>query len=218
MDAITDHHFWIIGKNSLQNELLLNFIQSATGMHGNIALNIDSCLKECEKHPTNSKLLIAECEGGVVKSLCEQVKSFEDRNGCKCTLIFFSAEHKEEIDQTALPNGVQGVFFKSDTPQTIRKGIKAIIGGDIWYSRDALQICIKNNTHPKPGKERRLDFKLTAREHQILAAIASGLSNQQIADDLFLSIHTVKTHIYNIYKKINVKNRLQATLWAANYL
>lgn len=59
---------------------------------------------------------------------------------------------------------------------------------------------------------------LTRREREILDLISSGFSNQQIADELFISPHTVKTHLHNIFKKINVKRRLQAALWAAENL
>ncbi len=59
---------------------------------------------------------------------------------------------------------------------------------------------------------------LTRREIEILDLIADGFSNQQIADELFISPHTVKTHLHNIFKKINVKRRLQAALWAAKNL
>ena len=59
---------------------------------------------------------------------------------------------------------------------------------------------------------------LTIREKEILALVSSGYGNQQIADELCISIHTVKTHTYNIYQKIGVSSRLQATLWAAKYL
>jgi DNA-binding CsgD family transcriptional regulator len=59
---------------------------------------------------------------------------------------------------------------------------------------------------------------LTRREREILDLIADGFSNQQIADELFISPHTVKTHLHNIFKKINVKRRLQAALWAAKNL
>ena len=59
---------------------------------------------------------------------------------------------------------------------------------------------------------------LTRREKEILDLIANGYSNQQIADELFISPHTVKTHLHNVFKKINVKRRLQAALWAAQNL
>ena len=60
--------------------------------------------------------------------------------------------------------------------------------------------------------------RLTEREKQVLGCMTSGYTGKAIADRLEVSVHTVKTHIYNIYKKINVTNRLQASLWAAKYL
>ena len=59
---------------------------------------------------------------------------------------------------------------------------------------------------------------LTRREIEILSMLAVGATNEEIAEALFISPNTVKTHIYNIFKKIHVPNRLQAALWAAKNL
>ncbi|PIE60977.1 MAG: hypothetical protein CSA29_05670 [Desulfobacterales bacterium] len=62
------------------------------------------------------------------------------------------------------------------------------------------------------------DAGLTARQKEILGFIARGYSNRDIAEELFISPLTVKTHLQNIFTKINVKQRLQAALWAAKHL
>jgi LuxR family transcriptional regulator of csgAB operon len=62
------------------------------------------------------------------------------------------------------------------------------------------------------------DTTLTKREVEILSTIAEGATNDEIADRFFISPHTVKSHLYNIYKKIGLSNRLQAALWARRNL
>jgi LuxR family transcriptional regulator of csgAB operon len=64
----------------------------------------------------------------------------------------------------------------------------------------------------------RVAANLTPRKLEILALISTGYTNDEIAEKLLISPHTVKTHLYNIFKKIKVPNRLQAALWAAKNL
>jgi len=59
---------------------------------------------------------------------------------------------------------------------------------------------------------------LTLRDREILSLMASGKINKAMGDDLCISVHTVKSHIDNIYEKINVINRYQAELWGTKYL
>jgi DNA-binding CsgD family transcriptional regulator len=60
--------------------------------------------------------------------------------------------------------------------------------------------------------------ELSQREREILLMLSEGATNKDIAAKLFLSLNTIKSHIYNIYRKIDVPNRLQASLWAAKHL
>lgn len=88
----------------------------------------------------------------------------------------------------------------------------------MWYPRKTISQCLLDTRNTSFRSSGNAVFVLTTREKEMLAEIASGATNQEIADALYVSLHTVKTHIYNIFKKIKVSNRLQATLWAAKHL
>ena len=113
--------------------------------------------------------------------------------------------------------GVRGIFYNEDSLSNITKGVPAILKGEFWFSRNAL---IKFFLDPDQRSESAMEIRarLTTREEEILLLIRTGISNSQIAEKLFISRNTVKTHLYNIYRKLNVPNRLQAALWAAKHL
>ncbi|MDL2123285.1 MAG: response regulator transcription factor [Deltaproteobacteria bacterium] len=134
-----------------------------------------------------------------------------------CPIVLFNVEPDDEIEKEAVDRGVRGIFYDSEPLDRFPKGILAVLNGELWYSREALSKCaLEAMSHVKlPAGPAAA---LTSREKEILTKIASGAGNKEIADDLCISTYTVKTHIYNIYKKINVPNRLKATLWMAEYL
>ncbi|BBI71022.2 hypothetical protein HAALTHF_09420n [Vreelandella aquamarina] len=110
-----------------------------------------------------------------------------------------------------MPNS-RGVFYRNESLEVICKGIHALLEGELWMSRDLMARLIlfyrkyqSNAFRPACG--------LTNREMEIISLLSAGSSNQQIADKLFVSEHTVKSHLYNIFRKINVHNRIQALNW-----
>ena len=114
--------------------------------------------------------------------------------------------------------GAQYVIWKQNQ-FIINKGISAILNGDLWYSRKTMtKFLLEPQPTANSSENTYPDDLLTLREREVLALIVSGQNSKQVSDKLCISPHTVKTHIYNIYNKINVKSRLQATLWAAKYL
>jgi len=58
--------------------------------------------------------------------------------------------------------------------------------------------------------KKKEDYSLTARENEILDQLAKGLRNKEIAEQLFVSVNTIRTHIYNIYEKLHVNSRIEA--------
>ncbi|CAH1546273.1 Transcriptional regulator VpsT [Vibrio rotiferianus] len=109
---------------------------------------------------------------------------------------------------------LSGIFYNSDDIHTLQIGIGKILQGEMWFSRKFSQQYITHlRRHFKPIS-RNSNTLLTKRERQIITFLSMGASNQQIAENLFVSENTVKTHLHNIFKKIEVKNRVQALIWA----
>ena len=109
---------------------------------------------------------------------------------------------------------LKGLFYNTEEKAKIAKGLEEVINGENWLPRKvASQLLfyyrniVSTNTTPT-------NVDLTIRELQVIRCLQSGSSNTQIADDLFISEFTVKSHLYQIFRKLAVKNRVQAIAWA----
>ncbi len=121
------------------------------------------------------------------------------------------------IEEEALHLGIRGFFYKQDPLKLFLKGVNAILGNEVWVSRE---ILLRSAMGVRRSRHLSIQEKtgLSAREIEILVLVGGGAQNDEIAEKLFISPHTVKTHLYHIFKKINVPNRLQAALWVAKNL
>ena len=93
------------------------------------------------------------------------------------------------------------------------KAFQAVLDGQMWISRELSQALLRelmdqgtSSQYTKPKNT----YNLSNREIEILEIIASGLSNLEISDKLYISEKTVKAHINHIFKKMGVKSRTQA--------
>ncbi|EEX93646.1 CsgD [Vibrio orientalis CIP 102891 = ATCC 33934] len=109
-----------------------------------------------------------------------------------------------------------GVFYIDDDVSLLLKGMDKIMNDEMWLSRKVAQDYIEHFRCANTVTTSQAYANLTKREKEIMRLLGHGASNVQIADELFVSENTVKTHLHNIFKKINAKNRLQALLWANN--
>ncbi|MGY3572152.1 helix-turn-helix transcriptional regulator [Vibrio sp. SCSIO 43135] len=109
-----------------------------------------------------------------------------------------------------------GVFYIEDDIRCFAKGMTKILSDEMWLSRKVAQDYIQHFRGTNTVSTSQAYKQLTKREKQIIQLLGHGASNIQIAQELFVSENTVKTHLHNIFKKINAKNRLQALLWANN--
>jgi DNA-binding NarL/FixJ family response regulator len=208
----------IIGKNGLQNNLLLNFLTEKMGFGTYCFQKLESKSPIYKNRSISIQLLLIDCEKFDIKELLAEIDSWRNSIPSKGFAAFYNVDPMMKIEKVALTNNIQGLFYKEDPPDVINKGVSAILKGDLWYSRTSLKKYIMESNSSSDTSEHVYASNLTFREREVLTLIAAGSSNKRISDRLCISIHTVKNHICNIYKKINVSNRLQAAFWAAKHL
>ena len=182
-----------------------------------------SCLKELDaatfanRNGQQTDLVLLDCLGSDYSNLWSTIRSLFDANKKGLYVAIFNMAVGQPFGNDLVKKGVRGVFYDDDPLPNLAKGVPAILEGELWFSRKDLMKCILDaDSDSKLAIE--VKASLTAREREILLLIASGINNSQIAEKLNISRNTVKTHLYNIYNKINVPNRLQAALWAAKHL
>lgn len=130
-------------------------------------------------------------------------------------------DDQERIFQS-IQAGASGYLLKDETPEKIIEGIKMIMAGGAPMSPTIaakalglLRSPLKTSSAEMEKKGE--DFALTQREVDVLTQISKGLDYNQAAENLFISPSTVRKHIENIYKKLQVHNKIQAVQKAQKY-
>lgn len=129
-------------------------------------------------------------------------------------IILFNVPQQLPTSELLTYGVLKGLFYNTDKKDKIAHGLQEVIDGENWLPRkvtNQLLFYYRNmvNTNTTPT-----NVDLTIREIQVIRCLQSGSSNTQIADDLFISEFTVKSHLYQIFRKLAVKNRVQAIAWA----
>ncbi|WP_156566712.1 transcriptional regulator CsgD [Metakosakonia massiliensis] len=111
---------------------------------------------------------------------------------------------------------INGVFYVSEDERRMVEGLQGILRGECYFSQKLASYLITHSGNYRYNSSE--SALLTHREKEILNKLRIGASNNEIARSLFISENTVKTHLYNLFKKIAVKNRTQAVSWANDNL
>lgn len=141
-------------------------------------------------------------------------------------VIILTTFDLDEYVMAAINAGASGFLLKDTEPETLLSSIRTVYQGNAIIAPSATKRLIEkmmedgytkphHNAAPDPTvyTDPELD-DLTDREREVLIEIAHGLSNQEIADKLFISLPTVKTHVAHILAKINARDRVQAVVFA----
>lgn len=207
--------FYIVGPRRIQNELIASYLEQKTGNKCSVVNDISQVLKDHYKNQSRQKLLFLDCQGKKLNGLLAELTPYINGNRPENRIILFNVPADLEFQKKFVLKGIFGFFYEHDPLDNFIKGVRVVQGGRLWLSREMMTRCIFEESDT-PSKSTTVD--LTERQTEILALIAVGATNEEIADRLCISHSTVKSHLYKIFKKINVPNRVQAALWVAKNL
>jgi LuxR family transcriptional regulator, positive regulator of biofilm formation len=209
--------FYLVGPLRLQNELIAKCLEKENGNSCILLENISQIPTDNPKPGAQPILVLWDCHGEDLQRLLTEIKTYTSRNKSKTRFVIFNVSDSIEFKKNFVTKGIHGFFYKHDSQDIFLKGVQAVLDGKLWLSREMMTQCIfEDSDSDMPPVS--ISGKLTERQTEIIALMAVGATNHEIADKLCISPHTVKTHIYKIFKEIKVPNRVQASLWAAKYL
>jgi DNA-binding NarL/FixJ family response regulator len=130
-------------------------------------------------------------------------------------VIMLTTFDMDEYVYDALRAGASGFLLKDVPPEQLVDGIRAVASGDSLLAPSITRRMIETYLdHPPVAPRAPALEALTPREREILAQLARGLSNAEIAAELFVSETTVKTHVARVLMKLDLRDRVQAVIFA----
>jgi DNA-binding NarL/FixJ family response regulator len=214
MNSIGQLEVYIAADYALVREGIINVLQGESGLHvegGSVSLLCDST----EKRP-DVVLCVTEPRPDLAQTI-KRLQGSAPESKLACLLL---SENDEAII-TVLRSGASCIIDNAGgdllTPANLVEQIKEIACGKFVLSTSAARRLARMYAMPKeayPSNGITRDAELTEREKEVLALLAEGYKNRDIAVRLSLSEHTVRAHLRGIMQKLNVSNRVQAAALA----
>jgi len=134
--------------------------------------------------------------------------------GTRARILVLTTFDLDEYVYAAVRSGASGFLLKDVEPTELVDAIRVVAAGNSLFGPAATQRLVERFAGtPEPLNEGALE-RLTEREREILRLLAGGLSNAELAEKLFLSETTVKTHVSAVLRKLGVRDRVQAVIAA----
>ena len=135
------------------------------------------------------------------------------RANLESLVIVLTVSNAEQDLVAALRHGADGYLLKDMEPEALLDKLRQAAAGNVVID-DAMMPLLAHAFRDDAAAPSAADVSLTERENEILKLISEGMSNKQIARKLEISEGTVKVHVKNLLRKLNLRSRLEAAVWA----
>ena len=223
MNVITKNKILITSPSKFENRTLAHIINEKTKFPCIYCSDneiIDLLKSHLDKNISSTVLILWDYQNNNEETL-RKVYRFcvENNEKTRFLLALYNILNHTKIGNDVLELNMRGLFYEDINVEKFIKGINSILKGNLWFPRNILENYFRRRSSRSVIYSQNFSLPvLTPREKEILQGIAAGKTNIEISESLFVSKSTVKTHIYNIFQKINATNRIQAVLWALKYL
>jgi len=130
-------------------------------------------------------------------------------------IIVLTIHQDREYLVKTVQMGAEGYILKDAEASVLIDAIRTVYKGESYIQPNMTkELITEYNKMSQNDREKRVECELTSREIEVIQLIAEGLLNKEIAKKLFISEKTVKNHVSNIFRKINVSDRTQAAIYA----
>jgi DNA-binding NarL/FixJ family response regulator len=139
----------------------------------------------------------------------------------KTKILVLTTFDDDEYVSAALQNGAMGYLLKDTPSEELAVAIRAVHKGYTQLGPGIVKKLLTQFSNSSPTQSPPVPSsltELTPREKEVLRLIATGASNREIAQELYISEGTVKNHVTNILNRLNLRDRTQAAIWANTYL
>ncbi len=152
-----------------------------------------------------------------LREVCKAVRDIAENNKLSSQLMLLGNIPSHEEVVGLMNVGVRGYFDLNESSEQLAEAMRVVYKEEIWLPRDKMSSIMDRiiSVVGRDLKEKTLD-QLTPTEFQVLRLIGQGKSNDEIADAMFISKNTVRSHIKSIYAKLDTHSRLQLALYAIN--
>ena len=129
-------------------------------------------------------------------------------------VIILTALTNPDVHRRAVRLGALGVVLKENASDVLIKAITKVHAGEVWLDRSMTGSLLREMIDQSPDSAEAKINTLSQRERQVIALIAEGLRNKQIAERLFISETTVTHHLSSTFSKLGVSDRLELVIYA----
>jgi len=159
---------------------MASYLERQTGDPCVVAENVSHIPTDNSKTNGRPKLVFWDCRGNNFKNLLAELRAWTIRNHSANPSMLFNVPCDMEFEKKFLLEGIHGFFYENDPLDVFMKGVRTVIDGKLWLSRDMMTKCIFEGTDKDNSAKSRIET-LSQRQIQIPALVAVGATNHEAA-------------------------------------